>query len=100
MPTCKYCNSSNVKWKNTARSGDPDKWELWTVGDGIFMWKHNCGFTGLSSCKTCGESIRWKEVFHIDGVTYKPYHHTRDEEHACKWSKIKHLPKSKRPNYW
>lgn len=33
MTTCKYCDSMNVKWKNIAKNGDPEKWELWNEKD-------------------------------------------------------------------
>lgn len=101
MTTCKYCDSMNVRWKNIAKNGDPEKWELWTVEGGVFMWKHDCGFKGLSNCKYCHETIRWKEFFDtVKGTHFKPYHKHKDEEHACKWSRIKNLPLDERPRNW
>lgn len=100
MPTCRGCGSQAVKWENVASRGEPEKWALWTTEEGSFLWKHDCGFKGESNCNGCDKLIRWKECFDtVKGNHFKPYDHTKNQEHHCKWKHIKHLPPKNRPPY-
>lgn len=93
MSNCKFCGSFNVKWKDVSAKGESPKWELWNCEEGFPpSYKHDCGFRSISSCKKCGELIRWKECFDtMKGTHYMAYHHHKNERHACKWKHIKHL---------
>jgi len=98
---CKYCGSCNVKWVDVSTIKENPKWELWNYEEGFPPhYKHDCGFKGFGNCSTCNQPIRWKECFDtVKGNHFKPYDHTKNQEHHCKWKHIKHLPPKDRPPY-
>ena len=98
MIRCKYCDKEGLKWKDISTTRSVEKWVLWDVDN---HWEHKCGFKSLGNCKYCGAAIRWKEEFDVEkGNIYRPYRHSKDEEHTCKWKHIKHLPPKERPFNW